>query len=114
MLENEWSVAGLIMSIMFFIFGLIFAIMKEKGASLIAGYNFKSKEERKKYDEKQMSKDMRNLFFISSLIFLVGMIATYILGKIVFWISFIVWLIYFFRDFHIDDEKAFGKYRKKE
>lgn len=111
MLENTWSVAGLIMAIMFLIFGLIFAIMKEKGASLIAGYNFKSKEERKKYDEKQMSIDMRNLFFTYSLIFLVGTVATYMWGKVWFWISFVIWLIFFFKDVHIDDEKAFGKYR---
>lgn len=56
MLENNWVLAGVIMTIMFFIFGLIFAIMKEKGANLIAGYNFKSKEERKKYDEKAFGK----------------------------------------------------------
>ena len=112
MLENAWGLAGIIMTITFFIFGLIFAISKEKGASLIAGYNFKPKEERKKYNEKQMSKDMRNTFFIYSLIFLVGTVATYIWGKIWFWISFIIWLIYFFKNFHIDDEKAFGKYRK--
>lgn len=113
MLENTWGVVGLIMTIIFLIFGLIFAIMKEKGASLIAGYNFKSKEERKEYDEKQMSEDMRNLFFIYSLIFLAGTVATYIGGKIWFWISFMIWLIYFLKNFHIDDEKAFGKYRKR-
>ena len=113
MLGNNWSLAGLIMAAMFFIFGLIFAIMKEKGAGLIAGYNFKSKEERKKYDEKQMSKDMRDLFFICSLIFLLGAVLTYIWGKLWFWVSFVVWLVYFCKNVHFDDEKAFGKYRKR-
>lgn len=113
MLENAWGLAGIIMTIIFFIFGLIFAIMKEKGARLIAGYNFKPKEQSKKYDEKQMSKDMRNTFFIYSLIFLIGTAATYIWGKIWFWISFTIWLIYFLKNFHYDDDKAFGKYRKR-
>lgn len=113
MLENNWSLAGLIMALMFFVFGLIFAVMREKRASLIAGYNFKSKEERKDYDEKRMSKDMRNLFFIYSLIFLLGAILTYIWGKVWFWITFVIWFVYFFKNVNIDDEKAFGKYRKK-
>lgn len=113
MLENTWGLSGIIMTIIFLILGLIFAIMKEKGTRLIAGYNFKRKEERKKYDEKQMSKDMRNILFTYSLIFLAGTVATYIWGKIWFWISFIIWLVYFLKNFHIDDEKAFGKYRKR-
>lgn len=112
MLENTLGLVGVTMTIMFLTFGLIFGIMKEKGASLIVGYNFKPKKERRKYDEKQMSKDMRNLFFIYGLIFLVGTVATYIWGKIWFWISFMIWLIYFFKNLHIDDEKAFGKYKK--
>lgn len=90
MLDNTLGVAGLVMTLMFFLFRLIFAVMKEKGASLIAGYNFKSKEERRKYDEKQMSEDMRNLLFNYGLIFLIGTIATYIWGKVWFWISFVI------------------------
>ncbi|WIV13663.1 DUF3784 domain-containing protein [Proteiniborus sp. MB09-C3] len=43
MLENAWVLTGLIITITFLLLGLIFAIMKEKGVSLIAGYNFKPK-----------------------------------------------------------------------
>ena len=60
-----------------------------------------------------MSKDMRDLFFICSLIFLLGAVLTYIWGKLWFWVSFVVWLVYFFKNVHFDDEKAFGKYRKR-
>src|SRR5699024_6945432 len=100
------------MAIMFFGFGIIFAIGKEKASGLIAGYNFKSKEERKKYDEKQMSLDMRNFFFICSLILLIGTIGTYLFSVIWFWISLTIFIIYLFKNIHIDDEKAFGKYRR--
>lgn len=110
--ENNYVIVGIGMTIIFFIMGLIFAVMKEKASSLIAGYNFKSKEERKKYDEKKMSMDMRNFFFICSGIFVIGTVATYIWGANCFWISFIIFIVYFFRDVHIDDEKAFGKYKK--
>ncbi|HZK33372.1 MAG TPA: DUF3784 domain-containing protein [Tissierellaceae bacterium] len=113
MFENIWGMTGIMMAVMFFLFGLLFAVLKEKGASLIAGYNFKSKEERKKYNEKEMSRDMRNRFFIYSLIFFLGTVATYMWGKVWFWIAFVLWLIYFFKDVHIDDEKSFGKYKKE-
>lgn len=46
MLNDDYVIVGLMMSVMFFILGLIFAIMKERGSGLIAGFNFKSKEER--------------------------------------------------------------------
>lgn len=55
---------------------------------------------------------MRNSLFIYGGIILLGTIATFLWGKILFWISFVVWIIYFLKDFHIDHEKAYGKYRK--
>ncbi len=47
MLDNVWGLTGVIMTITFFIFGLIFGIMKEKGARLIAGYSFKPRKREK-------------------------------------------------------------------
>ncbi len=110
--KYNWIFMGLILTGIFFIMGLVFAIMKEKACVLISGYNFKSRGEREKYNERRMSTDMRNFLFICSGIFLAGTIATFMLGPICLGLSFVVWLIYFLRDVHIDDEKAFGKYRK--
>lgn len=110
---DNWVIAGVIMTALFFLIGFMFLIMKEKGASLISGYNFKSKEERQKYDEKQMSKNMRNLFFICSLIFLVGTVATYIWSNIFFWIAFLISSIYFLKSVHFNDKKAYEKYKKE-
>ena len=96
----------------FLILAMIFALLKEKACFLISGYNFKSKKEREKYDELQMSKDMRNFWFICSGIFFIGAIGILLFGNVFVWISFLIWGIYFFKNVHVDNEKAFGKYKK--
>lgn len=50
-------------SIIFWIMAVLFAVLKEKGAILIAGFNTMPKEQRERYDKAQMSKDMRNVVF---------------------------------------------------
>jgi len=112
MLENIWVLAALIMMVFFLMLASVFHYRKEKACSLISGYNFKSKEERKKYDEKRMSLDMRNFLVICSGFYFLGAITAFIWGAIGFWMSFGIWFLYFLRNFHINHEKAFGKYRK--
>lgn len=46
-----------------FILSFIFALLKEKWAILISGFNSISKDEREKYDKKKMSIYMRNSLF---------------------------------------------------
>ncbi|WP_242867746.1 DUF3784 domain-containing protein [Clostridium sp. Marseille-P299] len=105
-------IIDIVMMGIFLIIGLLFAVLKEKACVLISGYNFKSKAERKNYDELLMSKDMRNFWLICSGIFFVGAITTLLLGMSFFWISIFVWLIYFLKNVHLDEEKAFSKYKK--
>ena len=50
--------------LLFLIFALIFTILKDKAAILISGFNSMSKDQRKMYDQKKMSKDQRNAFLI--------------------------------------------------
>jgi hypothetical protein len=106
-----WTIICLLMMGIFLLLGLLFALLKEKACMLISGYNFKTAEERKDYDEERLSRDMRNFLFVCGGIFLLGGIAAFLWGIVCFWISLIVWLIYFFKNVHMDDEKAFGKYR---
>ncbi len=72
-----------------------------------------SKDQRKMYDQKKMSKDQRNAFLIWGLIFAVGAILANFISQFFAIIAFIVWLIVFFKDVHLDEEKAFGKYKIK-
>ena len=47
----------LVMAFIFFLIGIWFYKSNGKAANFLAGYNMKSAEERKKYDEKKMCKD---------------------------------------------------------
>jgi len=97
--------------VIFLIIAVIFALMKEKGAMLISGFNTLSKEKRNKYDIKRMSKDMRNLLLLWSAIFFIGSTLSHFINFYFSIAAFILWLILFFREVKSDPEKAFGKYK---
>lgn len=101
-----------VLGIVFLLLGIIFTLLKERGAMLISGFNTLPEKEREKYDKVRLSRDQRNLFFLWCGIFLVGGVLSYFLSKYCAIVAFGVWLILFFREVHIDTEKAFGKYRK--
>lgn len=93
--------------------GIIFFIFKEKACILISGYNFKTKKEREEYDEIRLSKDERNFFFRCSTIYLIGAVISIFIGALSFWITFIVWIIYFLKNLHFNSKKTFSKYKRK-
>lgn len=111
--EYGWAIGGLVMAGLFGLLGMIFFIFKEKACVLISGYNLKSKKEREEYDEVSLCKDERNFFSICAIIFFIGAAISIFIGSLSFWISFVVWLVYFFKNVHFDTEKAFAKYKKK-
>jgi len=100
------------LAVFFFVIAIIFALLKEKGALLISGFNTLPEEEREKYDKKKMSTDMRNALFLWSVILFSGAILAYFISEYFAFIALAVWLIAFFKDVHIDPEKAFEKYKK--
>ncbi len=89
----------------------IFALLREKGAILMSGFNSLPKAEREKYDQAKISKDMRNNLLIWSIIFLVGAIFSYFTSPYFAIIAFVVWLILLIKEMHFSVEKAFGKYK---
>ena len=97
----------------FGIMAVIFTLLKEKGAVLITGFNEFSgvtKEKREQYDQKRMSRDMRNAFILWSAVLLIGGLLS--LFSFYFGIAAgIIWLILCFKDIKWDTEKAFEKYR---
>ena len=108
---NIGLISCLIMGGLFLIVASIFALLKEKGAILISGFNSLSKKEREKYNQKKISQDMRNSLFLWRLVFLIGAVLCYFISQYTAIVAFIVWIILFFRDVHFDTEKAFAKYR---
>ncbi|MDD3239584.1 MAG: DUF3784 domain-containing protein [Lachnospira sp.] len=103
-----FSCVGLIP--IFGIMGLVFALGKAKAAILISGFNGLSKEERGRYDQTAMSKDMRNSCFLWMMIMLAGALVSYFVTTYAAVCAYVVWLVLFFRDVHMDAHKAFEKY----
>ena len=97
-----------ILALLFLILGIVFALLKEKGADYVSGFNTLNHPE--KYDKAYISRDMRNQCFIYFVILSIGAILSYYLSAYVAIVAILVWLILFFRNFHLDAEKAFEKY----
>ena len=97
-----------------FVFGFAVYDFEGKGLDidLISGFNTIPKHQRELYDQDRMSRDQRNAFLIWSGIMGIGAILSYFISQYMGVIAFIVWLIMFFKDVHLDEEKAFGKYKK--
>ena len=105
------AITCLLVATIFGVMAIIFTILKEKGAMLISGFNSLPNEQRVNYDRLKMSKDMRNSLLLWFGIFAVGAILCYFFTPYIAIIAFVVWLILFFKEVHLDTEKAFEKYR---
>lgn len=103
----------IVLAIIFGVMTLIFTALGKKGAVLISGFNSLTKEQRKLYDTERMNKDQRNSMLIWTVVMAIGAIFSWLLSQYIAIVAFIIWLILFFRDVHLDTEKAFGKYKIK-
>ncbi len=98
--------------LLFLLLAFIFMIFKGKAAILISGFNTMPKAKRELYDKDKMSKDHRNTFLIWAVIQGVGAVLSYCISEHIAVAAFAVWLILFFKDVYLDEEKAFSKYKK--
>lgn len=98
--------------LLFLLLAFIFNVLKEKSVMLISGFNTLPKEKRELYDKEKLSKDYRNIVLIWAVIQGTGAILAYYISQYIAIVAFIIWFIVFFKDVHLDEEKAFGKYRK--
>lgn len=111
---ERWAAMCGVMSIIFWGMALLFALLKGKAAILISGFNTMPKEQRKQYDRERMSKDQRNAFILWAVILGSACLLTELTAsKNAAIAAVIIWLVVFFRDVHLDEEKAFGKYKMK-
>ncbi|OON85678.1 hypothetical protein BXO88_11360 [Oribacterium sp. C9] len=69
---NAYFLFDLGMASIFFLTGLLFYISNGKAANLLTGYNMKSFEERKKFDENKMCKDYGKRIMFWAILFLIG------------------------------------------
>ena len=96
----------------FLVLSIVFALLGEKGAMLVSGFNTLPKSQRGLYDQGKISSDMRNALLIWTGIMGVGAVLSYTISSYCGILAFIIWLILFLKDFHWDAKKAFEKYKK--
>lgn len=94
----------------FLALALIFGIFKERAVKLISGFNMLPKDEQEQYDKVRMARDEKNHFFLWGMIMLIGAIGSLIWAYTALF-SWIIWLVLFFREVHLDARKAFEKYK---
>lgn len=111
---GTWAAACGGAGIIFLGMAILFGILKEKAAILISGFNTMPKEQREKYDKERMSWDQRNEFILWALILGSGSLLSVAVSSDKAAIAAgVIWLVVFFRGVHLDEEKAFGKYKIK-
>ena len=105
---NIGFMACIILSVLFLIIGIMFALLKEKGAKYVSGFSTLNHPE--KYDKASISLDMRNQCFTYALILFLGAILSYFISDYIAIPTYVIWGIVFFKSVHLDAEKAFEKY----
>ncbi|WP_337408766.1 DUF3784 domain-containing protein, partial [Holdemanella sp.] len=88
---NIGFVACLVLAILFLIIGIVFALLKEKGAKYVSG--FRTLNHPEKYDKAYISRDMRNQCFIYFVILSIGAILSYFLSAYIAIPTYIIWAI---------------------
>ena len=102
-----------VLVIPFSILGVLFAILKEKAAKFVSGFQSLPKEEQGLYDKAYIARDMRNQCFTWSAIMFIGAVLSYFVTSYMAVPAFIIWGILFFKEVHLDAHKAFEKYLLK-
>ena len=108
LIMNIGFVACIILAVLFLVLGIMFALLKEKGAYFVSG--FRTLNHPEKYDKAYISRDMRNQCFIYFVILSIGAILSYFISAVISIPTYIIWAIVFFKSVHLDAEKAFEKY----
>lgn len=91
------------MAVIMFLFGIYFYKSKGKAAKFLSGYNMKSEDERKKYDENAMCKAYGKRMIVMSLPFIVGIIIDTQyqgIGCLIAWVAWVVMFILLLVDRH--------------
>ena len=83
------------MAVIIFIIGILFYKSNGKAANFLSGYNVRTTEERKKYDEIQMCKDYEKRMMYMAIPFLLGAVIDIRFVGIGCLVAWGIWLIMF-------------------
>lgn len=92
---NFYILFDVCMVILIFIMGYYFYKSNGKGAGFLSGYNRKTDEERKKYDEKEMCRAYGKRMMVMSLPFLAGAVIDTRFNGIGCLIAWCIWAVMF-------------------
>ena len=95
-LKESCIIIDLSIAAIFFLIGLLFYRSNGKAASWLSGYVMKPVEERKKYDEKKMSRDYGKRIMLWPVPFVIGAVIDFgfpFKGTLIAWIIWTVMLI---------------------
>ena len=87
----------LLMAVSMFLLGLYFYKSNGSATNFLTGYNMRSDEERKKYDEKAMCESYGKQMMIMASPFLIGAVIDYFVSGIGLLLAWICWIIFFIR-----------------
>ena len=90
-----YIVLDLVMGVIMFLFGMWFYKSEGKAAKFLSGYNMKSADERKKYDENAMCKAYGKRMMFMSVPFIIGIIIDIRNQGIGYFIAWGIWFIMF-------------------
>ena len=110
-MKNGFITCGLA-CILCLLFAFVFTVFKGRAAILISGFNTMPKEKRELYDKERMCRDQRNAFLIWAAILGIGAVLSYFISQHMAIAAFVIFFVVFFKDVHLDEDKAFGKYKK--
>ena len=100
-----------LMGLIFLTFAIIFAVRKENACKLIGGFNFFTEAQQAKYDKTRLARDYFQLFRMLTIVVFAGAALCLVLGWPAFVAAVAAMLFLVFRDFHMNPEKAFEKYK---
>ena len=83
------------MAVIMFLFGICFVKSNGKAAAFLSGYNMKSKEERKQYDEKEMCRVYGNRMMWMALPFVAGAAIDLLYSGIGCFAAWVIWTVQF-------------------
>lgn len=93
LIMNIGFMACIVLGVLFLIVGILFSLLKEKGAKYVSGFSTLNHPE--KYDKAYISLDMRNQCFTYALILFLGAIISYFISILIAIPTYVLWGILF-------------------
>ena len=99
-----------VLAVVFAVLALLFGLGREKAAGFVSGFNSIPQKEQEKYDKAWIARDMRNSLFVWATVMLTGAAGSRFISGYFAVAAYVVWIVLFFREVHLDARKAFEKY----